>query len=96
MANAIEPRNELSAEQLIDEYLRRERTSQALRLLWVGAAIAVSGGVASWFVWRWAVEGGVLFRPMLAGPFALLAGVPIAAYGAVRLVRARSRDPRPE
>jgi hypothetical protein len=88
MSNAIEPRNELSSEELIDDYLRRERTSQALRLTWVGGAIALSGGVASWFVWRWVVDGGVLFRPMLAGPFALLAGVPIAAYGLVLLVRA--------
>jgi hypothetical protein len=90
MSNLSAPRNGLTNDQLIDDYLRGERTSQALRLIWVGLVIAVGGAVASWFVWRWFVDGGVIWRPMLVGPFALVAGVPITVYGAVQLARARS------
>jgi hypothetical protein len=76
-------------DELIDDYLRRERTSAALRMLWVGALLITLGVAGTCFVYRWWVHGGVLPNVVLAAPFALVAGFPVTGYGAVQLVRAR-------
>ncbi len=89
MSPVIDPRNQPSNDQLIDEYLRRERMSSATRLLSVGALLTAGGSLGSWFVYRWSVDGGVLPRVVLAAPFALMAGVPILLWGAWQLARAR-------
>ena len=82
-------RNALSTEELIDDYLRRERTSAALRLLWVGLVLLFLGAAGCCLVYRWWVQGGVLPNLVLAAPFAFAAGLPITGYGCVQLARAR-------
>jgi len=79
----------VSNDELIEAYVRRERTSAALRVLWVGLVLGALGVAGSCFVYRWWTHGGVLPNFVLASPFALLAGVPITGYGCLQLVRAR-------
>jgi high-affinity Fe2+/Pb2+ permease len=78
----------MSPEEEIDQYLRGERISAALRLLWIGAITLVLGSVGTLLVYRWWINGGVLPRIVLAGPLLLLVGVPVTGYGFWSLLRA--------
>ena len=85
----IPARDAPTNDQLIEAYLRRERMSAALRLLWAGLILATLGVAGSCFVYRWFVYGGVLPNLVMASPFALVAGVPLSAYGCLQLAKAR-------
>ncbi len=82
------PARQLTPEEEIDQYLRGERISSALRLLWIGAIALVLGTAGTLLVYRWWTHGGVLPRIVLAGPLLFLAGVPLTGYGLVSLARA--------
>jgi hypothetical protein len=79
----------MPGEEEIERYLRGERISAALRLLWIGAIALVVGSVGSLLVYRWWVNGGVIPNIVLAGPLLFLLGVPLTGYGLWSLVRAR-------
>jgi len=72
----------------IDHYLRGERVRAALRILWIGALALALGAAGTLLVFRWWVEGGAIPNLVLAGPLALVAGVPLTGYGLLSLLRA--------
>jgi hypothetical protein len=86
MSELMPARNILPDDE-IERYLRGERWSRALRLLWVGVIATVLGAAGSVWVYRWLVGGGMMLKVALAAPFAVLAGVPLTLYGSVLLFR---------
>jgi hypothetical protein len=56
-----------------DDFKKSKRT-RALKWLAGGAGLMLGGGVASLFVYDWWVNGGVLPKIVLAGPFAVVVG----------------------
>ena len=77
----------MTADEQIEAYLRSERRSSALRLLMVAAIALVLGGAGCSWLWIWLTDGGVIWRPVLAAPFALVTGAVLAPYALVRLIR---------
>ena len=77
----------MSPDEEIERYLKQERLSAALRLLWIGAVALVLGGAGSLLVYRWWIHGGVLPRVVLASPLLVLTGVPLVFYALLSLAR---------
>jgi hypothetical protein len=77
----------MTADEQIEAYLRSERRSSALRLLAIAAIALVLGGAGCSWLWIWLTDGGVIWRPVLAAPFAFLTGAALAPYAIVRLLR---------